>query len=90
MAQSGGHTSASGNGGGCGRTTARTATRRSVLAAVVLIAVTTAACGGGGARTEVSAGPSRGQELIDLKKAYESGIITKEEYDKQRKKVLNQ
>lgn len=32
--------------------------------------------------------PTRGQELIDLKKARDQGVITEDEYQAQRKKVL--
>ena len=48
-------------------------------------------CGGGGAdvKSEVKATTTTtGQELMDLKKAYESGALTKDEYDKERKKIL--
>jgi hypothetical protein len=33
--------------------------------------------------------PTRGQELIDLKKAKDQGAITEEEYQAQRKKVMD-
>jgi hypothetical protein len=33
--------------------------------------------------------PTRGQELIDLKKARDQGAITEDEYQAQRKKVLD-
>ena len=47
------------------------------------------ACGGGGAdvRREVST-TTTGQQLMDLKKALDSGAMTKEEYEKERKKIL--
>jgi hypothetical protein len=32
--------------------------------------------------------PTRGQELVDLKKALNDGAITQEEYDAQKKKIL--
>jgi hypothetical protein len=56
-----------------------------VLAAGVL-----AACGGGGAttRNEVTT-VSQGQELLDLKKAYDSGAISKEEYERVRARILD-
>jgi uncharacterized membrane protein len=31
-----------------------------------------------------------GQQLIDLKEAYDKGIINKDQYDKQKKKILDQ
>ena len=32
--------------------------------------------------------PTRGQELIDLKKAKDQGAVTEEEYQTQRKKIM--
>lgn len=48
-----------------------------------------AACGGGGAdvRSEVTT-TTVGQQLIDLKKALDSGAMTQQEYEQQRKKIL--
>jgi hypothetical protein len=37
---------------------------------------------------KVAATPTRGQELIDLKKAKDQGAITEEEYQAQRKAVM--
>jgi hypothetical protein len=47
------------------------------------------ACGGGGAevRSEVTT-TTKGQQLMDLKKALDSGALTKDEYEKERKKIL--
>ena len=64
--------------------------QRALLATLVIAAaVTLTACGGGGAevRSEVTT-VSQGQELIDLKKALDSGAITKDEYDRLRQKAL--
>ena len=49
-----------------------------------------AACGGGGAevRSEVTT-TTTGQQLIDLKKALDSGAMTQQEYEKERKKILS-
>lgn len=62
---------------------------RALLAATMLAAAL-AGCGGGGAeaRTEVST-VSQGQQLLDLKKAYDSGAMTKDEYERARYKILN-
>jgi hypothetical protein len=48
------------------------------------------ACGGGGAevRSEVTT-TTTGQQLIDLKKALDSGAMTQQEYEKERKKILS-
>lgn len=47
-------------------------------------------CGGGGAdvKSEIST-TTTGQQLIDLKKAYDSGAISESEYERERKKILN-
>lgn len=60
-----------------------------VLASVMAIALT--GCGGGGAnvRSEVTT-VSKGQQLIDLKKALGDGAITQDEYDKEKSKILGQ
>ncbi len=55
---------------------------------VLLIGI--AGCGGGGAevRSEVTT-TTVGQQLLDLKKAYDAGAMTQKEYEQQRAKVLN-
>jgi hypothetical protein len=61
------------------------------LAAVMAIALVLglAGCGGGGAemKSEIST-TTTGQQLMDLKKALDSGALSKEEYDKEREKIL--
>jgi hypothetical protein len=49
------------------------------------------ACSGGGARTEVRAtSVTTGEQLTDLKKAYDQGVITQSEYEKKRREILAQ
>jgi hypothetical protein len=51
------------------------------------------ACGGGGAEQDTTVHNttvSKGQALIDLKNAYDSGAMTQEEYEKQRQKILDE
>jgi uncharacterized membrane protein len=60
------------------------------VALVSLLALS--ACGGGGADVESQSdvrATTTGQELLDLKKAYDSGTITQQEYETQRKKILD-
>lgn len=59
------------------------------LAVCGLLLLGVAACGGGGAevKSEVST-TTTGQQLIDLKKALDSGAINQQEYEKERTKIL--
>ncbi len=59
-------------------------------AAIIAVTLTLGGCGGGGAKTEVRAETTTtGQQLLDLKKAYEAGAMTEKEYESERKKILN-
>ncbi len=58
---------------------------------LLLAAVLTAGCGGGGAKVQASTTTTTttmGQELSDLKKAYDQGIISKDQYEKSKNKIL--
>jgi hypothetical protein len=61
------------------------------LAAVMAIALILGltGCGGGGAemKSEIST-TTTGQQLMDLKKALDTGAISQDEYDKARRKIL--
>lgn len=47
-------------------------------------------CGGGGAELQSHTTTTTiGQELIDLQSAYDRGLITKDQYESQKKKILN-
>jgi hypothetical protein len=69
--------------------------KTSLLRVLVLVALCgflvagVVACGGGGAevRSEVST-TTTGQQLMDLKKALDSGAMTQKEYEQERKKIL--
>lgn len=63
--------------------------------AVVCVGVglTVAGCGGGGARSETAISNttvSKGQALIDLKRAHEAGALSNSEYERQRRKLLDE
>ncbi|MDD3814169.1 MAG: hypothetical protein PHZ02_05935 [Desulfocapsaceae bacterium] len=47
-------------------------------------------CGGGGAevRSEMTS-VTTGQQLMDLKKALDMGAMTRDEYDREREKILD-
>jgi hypothetical protein len=59
------------------------------LAGLIALAPNFIGCGGGGARVE-SRSTTKGQELMDLEEAYEKGIISEKEYNKQKKRILKQ
>ena len=60
-----------------------------VLALCGLFLLGVAACGGGAdIKSEIST-TTTGQQLMDLKKALDSGAITQQEYEKERKKILD-
>lgn len=54
----------------------------------IALGASLAACGGGNdVRSDIRT-VTVGQELIDLQKAYDGGVISKEEYDKLRQNIL--
>ena len=63
-------------------------TASALLAGWLLLGL--AGCGGGGAQTHVEhRGTTLGQELMDLKKAHDQGVISDSDYESQREKLLN-
>ena len=55
-----------------------------------VLAVPLAGCGGGGAETSQNIRTTTtGQELTDLKNAYDAGAITQEEYEEEREEILD-
>jgi len=59
------------------------------LVSVIALMSTLPGCGGGGAKVQEDISTAtKGQQLIDLKKALDSGVITQKEYDESRKKIL--
>jgi len=64
-----------------------------LLIAAMLAVIGLTACGGGGAKmqTEQSTyNTTLGQELKDLKDAYEKGIINQTQYEEAKQKLLEQ
>jgi len=57
------------------------------LIAALVISASIAGCGGGDVKSTVST-TTTGQQLIDLQKAFDTGAITKEQYDQQKAKIL--
>jgi hypothetical protein len=66
--------------------------RRALLIGISLCSLLPlAACGGGGADSTVhNTTVSKGQALIDLKKAYDSGAMSEKEYEKERERILDE
>ena len=63
--------------------------KKSILAAsVIALTLGLSACGGGGATTKVDARGTQGQQLLDLKAAYDKGVITEKEYNKTKERIL--
>ena len=60
---------------------------KSILgAAVIAAALTLSACGG--STTTVKQTETQGQQLMDLKEAYDNGVITEKEYNKTKANIL--
>ena len=61
--------------------------KKALAVVVVAIGLMGAGCGGTEVRTQ-SHTTTTGQELLDLKKAYDTGVITETEYENKRKEIL--
>ena len=59
-----------------------------IAASVLVLTAGLSACGGGGATTKVEARGTQGQQLLDLKEAYDKGVISEKEYNQTRSKIL--
>ena len=58
-----------------------------VLCLLSVSALLFSACGS--TKTSVNSSHTTGEELIDLQKAYDQGIITEREYEKKKKDILD-
>ena len=60
---------------------------KSILgAAVIAVVLGLSACGG--STTTVKQTETQGQQLLDLKEAYDKGVITEKEYNKTKSQIL--
>jgi uncharacterized membrane protein len=59
----------------------------SKLLIIAILCTFLGACGGGDSNVQAYS-TTQGQELMDLKKAFEEGVITEDEYNKARKRIL--
>ncbi len=55
-------------------------------ATVIALSLGLAACGG--SSTTVKQTETQGQQLMDLKEAYDKGVISEKEYEATKKKIL--
>jgi len=64
--------------------------RITVIAMVTLVIISFVLAGCGGSKTEIQQSPQTtlGQELMDLDKAHNEGIITDDEYKKKKKEIM--
>ena len=63
--------------------------KMTMAALVVVAAVSVSGCSGDtDVRTHTNA-TTIGQELLDLKKAYDTGVITEDEYERKREEILD-
>jgi hypothetical protein len=58
-----------------------------VLLMMLGFSIATSGCGGGGAEIQAT-NTTMGQELHDIKKALDQGIITEKEYNRAKKDIL--
>ncbi len=65
-------------------------TRIILLICCLSLSLLLSACGGGGARSETAiTTKTKGQELIDLKEAYDKGAISQDEYEDLKSEVMD-
>jgi hypothetical protein len=62
--------------------------RSCLIAAVTCLTLSLSACGGADVKSEITT-TTKGEQLLDLKKAYEAGALSQSEYESERKKILN-
>lgn len=63
--------------------------KRYLFWGLLTLGITLWGCGGGGAELQSRTSTTTvGQELIDLKAAYDKGVISKDEYLSQKEKIL--
>jgi len=63
-------------------------TRHTLLGVLMLSTLSLSGCGGGGASIETNATGTYGQQLIDLKAAYDKDLLTEKEYNNAREAII--
>lgn len=65
--------------------------KKTVLSAAVLtLVLALPGCGGSDTRTTVQSSQTQGQQLLDLKEAYDKGVISEREYENTKEDILDQ
>ena len=57
---------------------------------VIALVLALSACGGSSTKTTVTATETQGKQLMDLKEAYDKGVITEKEYHRTKNEILKQ
>jgi uncharacterized membrane protein len=65
--------------------------KKSLLVAGVVVAMSAlSGCGGTDTQTTVKTTGTQGQQLLDLKEAYDKGVISEKEYKRTKNEILKQ
>lgn len=65
--------------------------KNTLIGAVVMAAVLALpGCGGNDTQTTVKTTETQGKQLLDLKEAYDKGVITEKEYKRTKEDILDQ
>jgi hypothetical protein len=59
-----------------------------IASSILVLTMGLSACGGGSTTTKVETTGTQGQQLLDLKKALDQGVITESEYKRTKSKIL--
>jgi uncharacterized membrane protein len=64
--------------------------KAAISAAVVVLVMGLSGCGGNDTQTTVKTTETQGKQLLDLKAAYDQGVITESEYKRTKNEILEQ
>ena len=65
--------------------------KHSALAAIIVaLSLSLTAWGGSSTKTTVTNQETQGKQLMDLKEAYDKGVISEKEYEKAKERILDQ
>ena len=61
-----------------------------LIACVIAIMGTVSGCGGNDTQTTIKTTETQGKQLLDLKEAYDNGVISESEYKRTKNEILKQ